>query len=70
MIYIIDRIEECFAVCEDEEGDMVNLELSKLPIDVKEGDVLIENAGIFEISREETEKRKAKIKEKMNKLWK
>ena len=57
MRYIVDRIEASFAVCEDQDGDMVNLELSKLPIDVKEGDVLIENSGIYEISKEETEKR-------------
>ncbi len=35
----VDRLEGGFAVCENENGDMVNVPLAALP-DVREGDVL------------------------------
>ena len=40
-ILVVDRIEENIAVCEDRETRvMFNIELSKLPENVKEGDVI------------------------------
>ncbi|HBL41243.1 MAG TPA: DUF3006 domain-containing protein [Ruminococcaceae bacterium] len=39
MLYI-DRIEDGFAVCEQEDGSFVSLSLSDLPEGVKDGSVL------------------------------
>ena len=41
--YIIDRIEEDFAVCECEDGSFTNIPLSEIDIEVKEGQTLIKN---------------------------
>ena len=40
MRYVVDRIEEEFAVLEDENCEMINVELCELGIEVNEGDVL------------------------------
>lgn len=36
----IDRIEEGWAVCEGPDGEMIRLEVSRLPAGVREGDCL------------------------------
>ena len=40
MSYIIDRFEGSFAVCEDENGSMVNIKLTDIKGRPKEGDVI------------------------------
>lgn len=67
--YIIDRLEENFAICENEQKEMVKIEISVLPKNVKEGTVLIYENGKYIISEEKTKRRKEKIKEKMKNLW-
>lgn len=69
MKLIIDRFEEGFAVCEDDNRSMHNIERSKLPGDAKEGDVLIFKCGIYRIDRSETDERRDRIKKKMDNLW-
>lgn len=56
---IIDRLEEGIAVCEPENGPMVELPLAKLPQGVREGDVLIPNGEGYRIDLEETRRRRA-----------
>ena len=46
MKFIIDRFEENFAVCEDENGIMKNVERSLLPKDTREGDVIFKDNNI------------------------
>jgi uncharacterized protein (AIM24 family) len=70
MKYIIDRFEGQYAVCEDEQGQMVNIEISKIPEAAVEGDVLVYTAAGYEIDTEETGKRKNKINELAEELWK
>jgi len=41
MRLIVDRFEGDFAVCENENKEMINVCRSELPADVKEGDVLL-----------------------------
>lgn len=62
---IVDRIEGDIAVCELENGKMINIPLSELPQGVKEGMALNGN----EIDLEETEARTSRIREKMNRLF-
>lgn len=69
MQVIIDRFEGSFAVCEDENRKMINIEKAKLPKEAKEGSVLIIQGDKIEIDHNETEKRKDRIKKMMGSLW-
>lgn len=69
MKYVIDRFEDDFAVCEDDEGSMVNIDKKTLPIEAKEGDVMIFDCNGLRIDREETIKRCKRIKELADNLW-
>jgi hypothetical protein len=66
---IVDRIEGNLAVCEKSDKSMVDIELTKLPDDVKEGDVLIEKDGNYELDLTETEKRKKRVQALMDDLF-
>lgn len=70
MKYIIDRFEGTYAVCEDETKNMVNIPKYKLPIEVKEGDSLIEDDGIIRIDDKEADERRKKVNQMMSKLFK
>lgn len=66
---IIERFENNFAICEDKDKNFFGIEQSELPKDAKAGDVLdIDNNGNIKINKEETERRKARIQAKMQKL--
>ncbi|MBR0350137.1 MAG: DUF3006 domain-containing protein [Clostridia bacterium] len=69
MKYSVDRIEEGFAVCEDENGKTVNIEIGKLPEGVKEGDLISADNGEAVILAEETEARRKKLAEKRRALF-
>ena len=47
MKYIIDRIEENIAVCEDPNGKMVSIPTDKITGEYREGDTLILEDGIY-----------------------
>jgi hypothetical protein len=66
---IIDRIEGRTAVAETDTGHE-NIPLDSIKGEPREGDVLIETNGFFEIDRTETENRRKKIAERSKKLWK
>lgn len=71
--FTVDRIEEGKAVLECENGDMVNLDLSALPKNVrkklKDGDVLHFEQNSYFLSRQETAARKTRIEKLMNELF-
>ena len=72
MRYIIDRIEEDFAVCENEEtGEMEEIDVFLLPDGLDEGDILIydEDLDEFYLDYEEKKLRKARIEDKMEDIW-
>ncbi|MBM7581536.1 hypothetical protein JOD02_000359 [Caldicoprobacter guelmensis] len=70
---IIDRFEGNFAVCEDEDRKMINVERSRLPEGAEEGTVLVLKVSgediEIEIDHDETRARKMKIKEMMDSLF-
>lgn len=70
---IVDRIEEEFAVCElvvgKNEETQIIVELSKLPPDVKAGDVLARENDCYVIDAEETKKRRETINKLQDSLW-
>ncbi len=58
MKVIVDRIEENFAVCEMEEGTMLNIIIDILPQNITDGTVLNIDGEVITIDEEETEKLK------------
>lgn len=69
MKFIIDRFEGTIAICEDETKNMVSIPKYKLPLEVKEGDCIIEDRGFFQIDNETTKERKNTMKERMSRLF-
>lgn len=69
MKYTVDRIEGKYAVCEDENKKMREIELEILPDGVKEGDVLNFENGAWSADKAETKARAERIKSKMDALW-
>ena len=72
MRYIIDRIEEDFAVCENEEtGEMEEIDVFLLPDGLDEGDILIydEDLDEYYLDYEEKKLRRARIEDKMEDIW-
>ena len=67
--FTVDRIEEDKAVLECENGDCVTLEVKSLPKNIKEGDVLCFEENSYFLDKEETEKRRQKIKSLMDSLF-
>ena len=58
----VDRIEENFAVCLDENEIITNLNVADLPFEVREGTVIIVNYdGSFEHDSESEEKRREEL---------
>lgn len=66
----IDRFEGEFAVCEKADRKMMNIEKSKLPANVKEGDILVIEGDSIKVDSGETAKRKKNIEKVMDNLWK
>lgn len=69
MKYIIDRLEEGLAMCENELKKMVSIPLEHLPQDIKEGDLIHEEEGTFSLDREATEERRRKMRKKLTDLF-
>lgn len=64
MKWIIDRFEGGYALCEIENGGVLNIPVEALPKDVKEGYVIS-----VSIDSDETESRKRSINKLMNDLF-
>ncbi len=67
--FTVDRIEEDKAVLECENGECVTLEVKSLPKNIEEGDVLCFEENSYFLDKEETEKRRQKIKSLMDSLF-
>jgi hypothetical protein len=67
---VVDRFEGNYAVCEDKNGEMINIDRTEIPQEAKEGSVLKIVDGGIEIDRIETTVRKNRILELMEALWK
>ena len=73
MKYVVDRIEEDILVLQDESENMVSHKMSdkEKELKIKEGDVVFLNDNLcLEIQKEETLKRKERIKKKMIDIFK
>lgn len=67
--YIIDRIEEQYAVIEKENGEMNRISIDNIRGDYKEGDILINKGEYFEIDKEFTFNRKKEIDDITKDMW-
>ena len=67
--FTVDRIENDKAVLECENGECETLEVKSLPKNIKEGDVLCFEENSYFLDKEETEKRRRKIKSLMDSLF-
>lgn len=69
MKYIIDRFEDNFAVCEDENQNFVDVEKAKLPKDAREGDIIIVNGDKITVDKESTKARKKEVQDLFDSLF-
>ena len=67
--FTVDRIEGDRAVLECEDGTFVDMELSALPKNLHEGDVIRFDANSCYLSEEETAHRHQKMKKQLEKLF-
>lgn len=69
MQLIIDRFEGNFAVCEDENKNIVNIKKEVIPKDAKEGDILVLKENKYIVDYIKTENRKKYIESLTKDLW-
>lgn len=67
----VDRIEENVAVCQTQDGEIIEIEVAKFITLPKDGDLVeeIEN-GMYKVLVEETQKEKDEISERFLNLFK
>ncbi|SHJ47078.1 Protein of unknown function [Clostridium amylolyticum] len=67
---IVDRIEDNFiVVCEDYQGNIVNIDRRQIEDKVKEGDVIIIKDGKYKIHAEATFKRRKDMEDLVKSMW-
>jgi len=69
MRIIIDRFEEMYAVCQFEDGTMLNMPFVLIPADAKEGDVIFIDKDAITVDHKATAALKEEIKKLMDKLF-
>ena len=69
-MFVIDRIEKKYAVCEMEDKTMINIPIEKLSSGCKEGSCLeLNENGEYIILEEETVQRKKRMEERFSRLF-
>ena len=69
-IFVIDRIENDIAICENRlTREIIKIEISKLPKEIKEGNIIKYYNGIYRIDFEEQKKIEEQISKLMDELW-
>lgn len=67
--YSVDRIENDIAVCENEKGVFINIDIKELPSNVREGLILIKtDNNTYVVDEKETLKRKKYLFDLQNEL--
>lgn len=70
MFYSVDRVDDKYVMLCDDEGDTKELRIFHFEGEVKEGQVYRFENGRFIFDEQETEKRKMRIRELENELFK
>ena len=71
MLFIVDRLEENWAVIEKTQDDVteyIDVERTQLPLEVQEGDVLLFNKGVWTIDHETTQARRDQMEQRLKRL--
>lgn len=68
MEYIIDRIEDGIAVIESKSGEVIELPKNALPKSAREGQCLIKEGDGYIIDKAATEKRRAEMRSRLDKI--
>ncbi len=67
---VVDRIEGDIAVCENRaNGVIINIQISKLPENIREGSILKYYDGKYRLDSDEQKNIEDRIKDKMDSLW-
>lgn len=67
---IVDRIEEeLIVVCEDLQGNIINVDRMQIEGNVKEGDILILKGEKYQVDEASTRKRKREIEALVKGMW-
>lgn len=69
MRLVIDRFEGVYAICEDENKNMVAVIKTNLPAEAKEGSVLKTAGKSIIVDHDEANHIRKRIKEKMDTMW-
>lgn len=68
--YTVDRFEHNYAVCENRDtGEMINIDISKLPENIREGDILIYKDNNYSIDENERKNIEERINEKVKNIF-
>jgi len=65
----IDRFEGDFAVCINEKGEPININISEIPKQAKEGTILTKKENLYIIHEKITSEKREKIKKLQDSLW-
>ena len=66
---IVDRIVDGLAVCEQDDGSHVYIAVSDLPASLREGSVLVQVDGMWQLDFAAEEARRVKLHEQANELF-
>ena len=66
---IVDRIVEDLAVCEQDDGSHVHIAVKELPKSVREGSVLVQVNGAWQLDLATEQARRAKLKAQADELF-
>lgn len=66
---IVDRIEDGYAVCEMENQKMIDIKLTQINGNIRDGDVLVYSDGFYKVDEELTNKRKDEVKNLVEGMW-
>ena len=65
----VDRIVEGIAVCENDEGEILKINLSQLPEGTGEGSVIVFESGEYSLDKESEEERREELFDLQNMLF-
>lgn len=66
---IVERIVDDLAVCEKDDGSHIHMALSELPAAVREGSVLVQINGVWQLDLQLEQARRAKLHAQADELF-
>ncbi len=67
--YIVDKLESSLVICENAEGDFININITHIDGVPKEGDVLVLADNKYSIDLTLTKIRAKEVKDNMKGMW-